>query len=1025
MTGESAKTYGIDRSESYINEIEGEFARPATEGPIIGEVPHYMMAIFLNADVVDAYEFEEVPGVVLTKGVIDEGELFNEGPGGVFLTMETRNELQCMLNNNSITLPRPMGPRAMESPLWDRLKDISSLTPKKRKAVWREMHVTSKRMGARAMVVTDDEEEESAENRELIKDVSRRVTIAKLSMPMAPFNPFSTYAVLWTCFMVLVNNVYVGMIVPILTAWEVAFYPFTWATVVDSICGSVYLIDIYVNYKSAKIVTHNSIQKLILDKDVIARMYRRRVDGLFLDILCSIPFLLDIISTISRSATGGDKGLFEDHTHLLRVLRLFRIFKFLRLVKLGSSSGSLGMEAILRNSWMRVIPPIVIYVMSMVHVFFLLVNLFACIFFWCANGLCGYEKDRTWVQDYGEDLWEAGLTRQYVVSLYWSMMTISTVGYGDVIAVNNSEQAIAMVTMFIGTLFFGLNCGKLASLLEQVGGGKSQAEFRHNIAKLEQWMQSRNLSDDVATRIMAHCTGSWVTSDHGGENDKSVLEMLPFQLRAETVAYLIAPVLGDLMGEVEMDHTVIRAIAERVDILFVLPGQYIIVEGSQADALFILQRGSVDVLEHGVARHKMEDGDLFGAIACLECNTPECTHEACSVNVVSVRATSSCDIWELAEDRIMTVIGESELLVSSFKKLLTDFNHDNRVSRWTMSILQRKGSSLLQDGLKLENLPVKAISRRASILVTSRSTVPMDGFRRPPASNSCVSDFAQGNTEYESGDETRAVRRTFSDGNRSDDASTSQTSRDGGFDVLHAAKSPLDPNRMRSKVAGGTIPRQPSASMETAAALPSASPLHQAQGLAAARILDLASSRAAAAARHKRMSEGAGLHRMKSIDSISSPNTASRWSLVRDAALGEGWSGASAEQITNDLATVRSLKEQDAKLTALLTQNYDTHVLLKQVIKQNKELKREVSLIKGHTLQMTSSVVAVGSDQRMHIRDEPLHVGDISRLKSGSFVRRLQGLRGNSLRNLQKSMGRNSESRKSDRESDKTPTGIQ
>mmetsp|Transcript_1182 Transcript_1182/g.4808 ORF Transcript_1182/g.4808 Transcript_1182/m.4808 type:complete len:220 (-) Transcript_1182:38-697(-) len=115
MTGESAKTYGIDRSESYINEIEGEFARPATEGPIIGEVPHYMMAIFLNADVVDAYEFEEVPGVVLTKGVIDEGELFNEGPGGVFLTMETRNELQCMLNNNSITLPRPMGPRAMES----------------------------------------------------------------------------------------------------------------------------------------------------------------------------------------------------------------------------------------------------------------------------------------------------------------------------------------------------------------------------------------------------------------------------------------------------------------------------------------------------------------------------------------------------------------------------------------------------------------------------------------------------------------------------------------------------------------------------------------------------------------------------------------------------------------------------------------------------------------------------------------------------------------------------------------------
>ena len=43
---------------------------------------------------------------------------------------------------------------------------------------------------------------------------------------------------------------------------------------------------------------------------------------------------------------------------------------------------------------------------------------------------------------------------QYLVALYWSVQTLTTVGYGDVVPVNNSERAYVIIALTLGAGYF-------------------------------------------------------------------------------------------------------------------------------------------------------------------------------------------------------------------------------------------------------------------------------------------------------------------------------------------------------------------------------------------------------------------------------------------------------------------------------------------------------------------------------------------------------------------------------------------
>lgn len=57
---------------------------------------------------------------------------------------------------------------------------------------------------------------------------------------------------------------------------------------------------------------------------------------------------------------------------------------------------------------------------------------------------------------------------QYLISIYWAMTTVSSVGYGDISAGNDLEMFVGMIIMILGTAFYAYAIGSLTSLLEEM-----------------------------------------------------------------------------------------------------------------------------------------------------------------------------------------------------------------------------------------------------------------------------------------------------------------------------------------------------------------------------------------------------------------------------------------------------------------------------------------------------------------------------------------------------------------------------
>ena len=53
----------------------------------------------------------------------------------------------------------------------------------------------------------------------------------------------------------------------------------------------------------------------------------------------------------------------------------------------------------------------------------------------------------------------------YRTSLYWTVTTVTTVGYGDITGVNPQEKIFATFIMIIGVISFSFVSGSMASLL--------------------------------------------------------------------------------------------------------------------------------------------------------------------------------------------------------------------------------------------------------------------------------------------------------------------------------------------------------------------------------------------------------------------------------------------------------------------------------------------------------------------------------------------------------------------------------
>jgi hypothetical protein len=203
--------------------------------------------------------------------------------------------------------------------------------------------------------------------------------------------------------------------------------------IVEYVVCTIFLLDILLTFNVA-IVREDDI--VVCDRSVIAWLYLTNYFAV--DLVSSFPW------TAVLPAESNMTSYYAIHIlQLLRLLRLLRIFKFSRL---ASSYGG----AVLVN------PTVLHFVFLVLQVCFT-AHMVACIWYRLATNDFGEIQADSWVAAYEARFgYESQSSLDlYVASLYWTFVTMLTVGYGDITPATFGERKYAVVCMITGAVMFG------------------------------------------------------------------------------------------------------------------------------------------------------------------------------------------------------------------------------------------------------------------------------------------------------------------------------------------------------------------------------------------------------------------------------------------------------------------------------------------------------------------------------------------------------------------------------------------
>ncbi|XP_059623236.1 potassium channel SKOR isoform X2 [Cornus florida] len=250
----------------------------------------------------------------------------------------------------------------------------------------------------------------------------------------------------------------------------------------------------------------------------------------------------------------------------------------------------------------------------------------ACIFYHLATTLPPEEEEYTWIGslqlgDYSYSHFrEIDIWKRYITSLYFAIVTMATVGYGDIHAVNLREMIFVMIYVSFDMIIGAYLIGNMTALI--VKGSKTE-KFRDKMTDLIKYMNRNRLERDIREQIKGHVRLQYESSF----TEADALQDIPISIRAKVSQSLYKSYIENISLFKGCSSEFINQIVIRVHEEFFLPGEVILEHGNVVDQLYFVCHGRLEEIVIGEEGSEeivslLEPNSSFGEISIL-CNIPQ------------------------------------------------------------------------------------------------------------------------------------------------------------------------------------------------------------------------------------------------------------------------------------------------------------------------------------------------------------------------------------------------------------------
>lgn len=365
-----------------------------------------------------------------------------------------------------------------------------------------------------------------------------------------------------------------------------------------------FTMDMLVSFNTA----YYELGALVTSRRLIFINYTR--SWLALDFLSTFPVELAWCKEITCSGSfiiGNFEAL--RYAKLLKLLRIFKLKRTMQLIENSGQSKTLA-------NWL------------MLSRIFLIMCLF---FHWNACYLLmeyDFNKDSypsTWVS-FG--LENASLSELYVEALYWSVVTIALVGYGDNTPKNLYEIIWCLVTMAISSVIFTYTISILTAYLTM----QSAEENAHRSLSraLRKFMSKHSLPEKLQVKANSYIDYAWNKRQEQPFHEDELLLFVSTSLRQEIHLHTRGADLMEFKVFRERFSNVSMLLSEALQVQRFAPEDLIFQQGEITSKLYCIQEGKLDLLHKpsdSILR-KLGPKDWFGEIAFFG-NVPRTASAKC------------------------------------------------------------------------------------------------------------------------------------------------------------------------------------------------------------------------------------------------------------------------------------------------------------------------------------------------------------------------------------------------------------
>ncbi|KAG2590478.1 potassium channel AKT1-like [Panicum virgatum] len=360
-------------------------------------------------------------------------------------------------------------------------------------------------------------------------------------------------------------------------------------------------------------------------------------------------FVLDVASTIP---TEFARKILPPN---LRSYGFFNMLRLWRLRRVSSLFARLEKDRHFNYFWVRCA--------KLVCVTLFAVHCSACFYYLLADRYP--DPSDTWIGNSMPDFHHRSLWIRYVTSMYWSITTLTTVGYGDLHAENTREMIFNIFYMLFNLGLTAYLIGNMTNLV--VHGTSRTRKYRDTIQAATSFALRNQLPPRLQDQMISHLSLKFRT-DSEGLQQQETLDALPKAIRSSISQYLFFNLVQKVYLFEGVSNDLIFQLVSEMKAEYFPPREDVILQNEAPTDFYILVSGSAELIESqngaeqvaGVAK----SGDVVGEIGLL-CYRPQ---------LFTVRTKSLCQLLRMNRTAFLSIVqsnvGDGTVIMNNLIQLL-------------------------------------------------------------------------------------------------------------------------------------------------------------------------------------------------------------------------------------------------------------------------------------------------------------------------------------------------------------------